>query len=424
MLVAVDFGHGLYVDSGAVSEIMSEETVVNAVGRALCDEITLRGHRLLMVRPLAADSERDSLNQRCDESNKAGADLYVSLHANAFMGNGETTNKPMGVEVFAISDKAKAVAARVESAISGQGFKSRGVKDGDKLFVLKYTQAPAILIELFFIDSIADCELYKNIGAVGMATAIGEALLPMDRQLMAKQYAAEPDATINSSPISIGEVAELLSADTSALAKDGDSIVNQNFTVSTILSRCDTGLARGLSLQLIAKLNRMTKTPLLVELKHPLIDTSSAAVNPYLQSAAAAALIRAVEQRGKRLVINSCLRTTVQQHLIKCQCTSKLCGITAAASPGKSNHESGLAIDIEDPHGWRSYLEDAGWAKLGDWDDMHYDYWDGRTDIAGLQISAFQQLWNQYNPGNGIAVDGGYGSVTAERIDRSPIDGW
>jgi hypothetical protein len=194
--------------------------------------------------------------------------------------------------------------------------------------------------------------------------------------------------------------------------------------VGQILDRCDTGLARGLSLELIAKLNRMVKTPLLVEVKHPLIDTSNPAVNPYLQPEAAAALIRAVERRNQKMIINSCLRTTVQQHILKRQCSRGWCGIPACAPPGKSNHESGKAIDIEDSHDWCDYLEDAGWDKLGSWDDMHFDFWNGRSDIAKLQISAFQQLWNTHNPKYQLAVDGGYGAVTASKIDLSPIAGW
>ena len=195
-------------------------------------------------------------------------------------------------------------------------------------------------------------------------------------------------------------------------------------TVSEIIRSCDTGLARGLSLQLIAKLNRMTKTPLLVKIDDPSVDVSSKSVNPYLQPEAAAQLIVAAKRRGQVIKLNSCLRTTVQQHIIRRQFEAGLCGITAAALPGKSNHERGAAIDIQDPDDWRSELEDQNWSKLGIWDNMHYDFWNCRKDIAALQISAFQMLWNENNPNNLIAVDGSYGATTAAKIDLSPVDGW
>ena len=194
--------------------------------------------------------------------------------------------------------------------------------------------------------------------------------------------------------------------------------------VKDIIDSCDTGLAHGLSIQLIAKLNRMVSSPVLVEVKHALIDTGSSAVNPYLQPLAAEALTRAVIKRGEKLTINSCLRTTVQQHIIRRQFEKGLCGITAAALPGRSNHERGAAIDIVNPDDWRLHLEIFGWRKLGFYDNMHYDYYNCRTDISNLQISAFQMLWNEHNPQDLIAVDGEYGATTAGKIDLSPIDGW
>lgn len=194
--------------------------------------------------------------------------------------------------------------------------------------------------------------------------------------------------------------------------------------VADIIESCNTGLAYGLSTQLIAKLNRMTKVPLLVKIDDPSVDASSKSVNAYLQPEAAARLITAAQYKGQIIKLNSCFRTTVQQHIIRRQFEAGLCGITAAALPGRSNHERGAAIDIQDPEDWRLTLENQNWLKLGSWDNMHYDYWDSRKDIANLQISAFQMLWNQYNPNNLIAVDGVYGATTASKIDLSPVDGW
>ncbi len=194
--------------------------------------------------------------------------------------------------------------------------------------------------------------------------------------------------------------------------------------VDEIIDSCNTGLAHGLSIQLIAKLNRMVKTPLLVKIEDDLIDTGSSSVNAYLQPEAATHLIQAVRSRGKKLKLNSCLRTTVQQHIIRRQFERGLCGITAAALPGRSNHERGAALDIQDPEDWQDCLEAHDWAKLGSYDNMHYDYWNSRKDIASLQISAFQMLWNENNPNNLISVDGTYGPTTAAKIDLSPIDGW
>lgn len=195
-------------------------------------------------------------------------------------------------------------------------------------------------------------------------------------------------------------------------------------TVTDIIGACDTGLAKGLSRQVIQKMNRMVRSPVLVEVIHPKIDASGDQINAFLQPSAANSLKLAVKDADTPMQINSMLRSTIQQHVIRTQYEKGLCGITAAAAPGRSNHEQGLAIDIEDPYFWQPYLEAHGWAKLGSWDDMHFDYWEGRRDLAQLQISAYQALWNQYNPSKLIAIDGVYGPTTARCIQESPLEGW
>jgi hypothetical protein len=194
--------------------------------------------------------------------------------------------------------------------------------------------------------------------------------------------------------------------------------------VTTILTACNTGLASGLSTQIIAKLNRMVKSPLLVEVKHRLVEVSGLQINPYLQPQAAAALTKAAAARNRVMKINSMLRTPVQQAILYEQFQRGLCNITAAAAPGRSNHERGLAIDIEDPDGWEPFLTAQGWSRLGPWDYPHYDFWNGRQDISSMLINAFQQLWNEHNPKDLIAVDGVYGPMTAQRILAAPTAGW
>jgi N-acetylmuramoyl-L-alanine amidase len=194
--------------------------------------------------------------------------------------------------------------------------------------------------------------------------------------------------------------------------------------VKDIIDRCDTGLVKGLNDQLIAKMNRMVHVPVLLKVDHPLIIPASDACNLYLQPKAATKLVRAAEAKNDTMTINSCLRTTVQQHILRQQFEKKLCGITACAKPGTSNHERGAAVDLKYPDAWQAVLSVYGWRRLGAWDYPHSDFWDCRQDIASLQMFAFQHLWNEHNPTDLIPVDGVYGNMTSSKIDRSPIDGW
>lgn len=84
-------------------------------------------------------------------------DLDISVHFNAF----QPTTKPMGTECLYVSQQA--LSARVAAGISSAGkLINRGAKKRTNLFFLNSTNKPAILIEVCFVDSSADAELYRN----------------------------------------------------------------------------------------------------------------------------------------------------------------------------------------------------------------------------------------------------------------------
>lgn len=186
---------------------------------------------------------------------------------------------------------------------------------------------------------------------------------------------------------------------------------------------CSTTVVRGLDRQLIAQMNRLVSGAL-VDFSSPKIRLGQA-VWPFLQPAAKRALDRAVANRGQTLIVNSAYRTIAQQLILFQQAQADRCGITIAAEPGKSNHQSGLALDIEDNAGWRPFLEAQGWKWLGPSDPVHFDFKGGGIrDIRSTAILAFQQLWNQNNPNDRIAEDGQWGPNTAARLGKSPANGF
>ena len=128
---------------------------------------------------------------------------------------------------------------------------------------------------------------------------------------------------------------------------------------------------------------------------------------------------------GKSLTINSMLRTVAQQYLLWSWYQSGDCGISLAAEPGNSNHETGLAMDIQEYSSWRSTLESSGFDWLGSSDPWHFD-WVGSSvvDHGGLDVLAFQRLWNRNNPSDLISEDGSWGSSTESRMRKAPADGF
>jgi hypothetical protein len=149
------------------------------------------------------------------------------------------------------------------------------------------------------------------------------------------------------------------------------------------------------------------------------------AVFPFLQTPAADALARAQTARGTSMRINSALRTLPQQYLLYRWYQTGKCGISLAAAPGKSNHETAVAVDIEDTQGWRSAMTGASFRWLGASDPVHFDYTGaGALDLRGVSVTAFQRLWNRNHPEDPIDEDGAYGGETEKRLARAPVGGF
>jgi len=184
-------------------------------------------------------------------------------------------------------------------------------------------------------------------------------------------------------------------------------------------SATSTSIANGLSQQLIYQLQLILPNAF-VSFDDLSVDLLDAAF-PYIQSAAKQGLQRAIQDRGTKMLVNSCYRTIAQQMLLY---NDRFNNPNPVAPPGASNHQTGLAIDIEDPRGWEPYLMRCGWSPLAG-DPPHFDYVDaGATDIRGKSILAFQQLWNKNNPNNKISEDGDFGPKTENALNQSPANGF
>ncbi|NRT78104.1 N-acetylmuramoyl-L-alanine amidase [Clostridium beijerinckii] len=163
MKIAIDFGHGVGSDRGAVGFI-AEETIINSVGSLVVNKLKALGHTVIEVRPTSASSVSDSLCQRCQKADNNNVDLFVSLHANA--GGG------IGTEVFTYNAKEVPEARAVLNNIVALGFTNRGIKDGSGLYVVKHPSATAMLIEICFCDTQSDVDKYNSVGAEAIANAI------------------------------------------------------------------------------------------------------------------------------------------------------------------------------------------------------------------------------------------------------------
>ncbi|MEP0885604.1 N-acetylmuramoyl-L-alanine amidase [Trichocoleus sp. ST-U3] len=168
MKFGIDIGHNCPPDTGAVS-IKKEDALTKAVGIKLMEKLSAAGHSVINCTPNTAATVGESLRKRVDKANANMTDIFVSIHFNAAF----RTDKPMGTEIYAISNASQAIAKPVLAEIVRLGFKNRGIKN-TPFFVIKNTSMPAILVECCFCDSQADMDLFN---AERMAEAIKVGLI-------------------------------------------------------------------------------------------------------------------------------------------------------------------------------------------------------------------------------------------------------
>ena len=113
------------------------------------------------------------LYNKCDESTTASGclkkivakcnahavDLDVSIHLNSGRNDYSGDSKTGGVEVWCYNEKTKDIAASICASVSSAlGITNRGVKYSQALYVLRKTNAPAILVECAFVDDKDDAD--------------------------------------------------------------------------------------------------------------------------------------------------------------------------------------------------------------------------------------------------------------------------
>jgi hypothetical protein len=181
---------------------------------------------------------------------------------------------------------------------------------------------------------------------------------------------------------------------------------------------CSTAVVLGLSRQIADEISCVMPNQF-VDFSAPGIVLTSNAVLPYLQAGAAADLQAVARSRTVR--VNSAFRTPPQQFLLRQWYLAGRCGITAAATVGRSNHESGRALDISGYSLTAMTSNDYAHSVPGD--DPHFDHTDS-LDLRGEDIKAFQRLWNRNHPDDVISEDGIYGAMTEQRLRTAPATGF
>lgn len=81
-----------------------------------------------------------------------------------------------GCECYTYKGNESAAAVGICEELSALGFRNRGVKDGSHIYVISKTKMPAVLVEVCFVDNMADVKNYKRLGSK-VAQAITRGIL-------------------------------------------------------------------------------------------------------------------------------------------------------------------------------------------------------------------------------------------------------
>lgn len=155
-------------------------------------KVTKEVVRILRASGITANYIEDNVNKSQSKNipwliaqhNKTSRLIDASIHFNASVG---TQDAGLGTETLIYSGNNLDTATAITDAIAkASGLKNRGVKIRKDLGILKGTNKPCYLIEVCFVNSKTDVELYrKNFDAIcqaiagELAKAVGKSLTPI-----------------------------------------------------------------------------------------------------------------------------------------------------------------------------------------------------------------------------------------------------
>ncbi len=191
--IMLDAGHGGR-DPGAVYNGRQEKDDTLALTLAIGEILQNNG---LDVEYTRTTDVYESPYQKAMEANNAGVDFFVSIHRNSY----PTDNTVSGVEslVYNKSGIKLQMAENINEQLEAIGFINLGVKERPGLVVLRRTKMPAVLVEVGFINSDTDNELFDdNFDAIAQAIAAGILdTLELDHDILPPGYSVQVGAFRN-----------------------------------------------------------------------------------------------------------------------------------------------------------------------------------------------------------------------------------
>lgn len=155
-LVVMDAGHG-GVNPGAIYNGRREKDDALALTLAVGRILEQNGVEVVYTR---TDDVYESPYQKAQEANEAGADYFVSIHRNS----SPYPNQYTGIETLVYNryGEAARLAYNINDRLEEVGFENQGVNERPNLVVLNSTEMPAVLVEVGFINTDEDNQIFDE----------------------------------------------------------------------------------------------------------------------------------------------------------------------------------------------------------------------------------------------------------------------
>ncbi len=185
--VTVHAGHN---PSGKIacgaSDLLDESTEARYITKKVIKLLRKNGIRAVNCTVNNGVCQNDVLYKICNKCNAVtDADLHISIHFNSGRNDKKGDGRTGGTEVLLtgnVADKGD-IAKRICNQMAKLGFTNRGVKTRTDLYFLNHTKAPALLVEVCFVDDKDDYMLYKA-DRMDVARAVAQAVINHNKNII------------------------------------------------------------------------------------------------------------------------------------------------------------------------------------------------------------------------------------------------
>ena len=179
--IILDAGHGGF-DNGATYRGRAEKDDVLRLTLDVGQQLEKDGYSVAYIR---TEDVYESPYRKAEKANQTGGDIFISFHRNS----GVEENLYNGVQALVYSTEGKeavALGEAINENLEKLGFQNLGVEAIPDLIVLHKTQMPAVLMEVGFINSDKDNELWdeKYTEIVQEIVSGIEETVPLKRQIL------------------------------------------------------------------------------------------------------------------------------------------------------------------------------------------------------------------------------------------------